>query len=141
MVLDSCIYHCFAPGEERGAYVANLERLVKPGGWRRVNAPRRARVTPTGGLAGTGGGGTVLGTMLFYHVESSCSYLANPLLPGGRIIMLVFSDKEPGTDGPHRCSQADIRGSYPPPGWQVGSGSLGHLRCACALINAPGVDT
>lgn len=31
VLLDSCIYHCFDQGPERGAYVANVGRLVKPG--------------------------------------------------------------------------------------------------------------
>lgn len=33
--------------------------------------------------------------------------------------MLVFSDKQPGSRGPVRVSQADIRASFPPPGWEV----------------------
>ncbi|KAL4424849.1 hypothetical protein ABPG77_011099 [Micractinium sp. CCAP 211/92] len=39
--------------------------------------------------------------------------------PGGRIVMLVFSDKQPGDQGPVRITKEDIHGSYPPPGWTV----------------------
>ncbi|KAL4424850.1 hypothetical protein ABPG77_011100 [Micractinium sp. CCAP 211/92] len=39
--------------------------------------------------------------------------------PGGRIVMLVFSDKQPGDQGPMRISKEDIHGSYPPPSWTV----------------------
>lgn len=31
VVLDANVFHCFAPGPDRDAYVANLARLVKPG--------------------------------------------------------------------------------------------------------------
>lgn len=33
VVLDSALYHVFQPGPSRDAYVANVHRLVKPGGW------------------------------------------------------------------------------------------------------------
>ena len=31
VVLDANLYHCFSPGANRDAYVANLAQLVKPG--------------------------------------------------------------------------------------------------------------
>lgn len=70
VVLDANVFHCFAPGPDRDAYVANLARLVKP---------------------------------------------------GGQLIMLVFSDKQGGSRGPVRISQADIHASFGPPDWAVES--------------------
>ncbi|PRW44457.1 SAM-dependent methyltransferase [Chlorella sorokiniana] len=70
VVLDANVYHCFSPGPDRDAYVANLARLVRL---------------------------------------------------GGRLVMLVFSDKQGGSRGPVRVSQADIRASFGPPGWEVES--------------------
>ena len=40
--------------------------------------------------------------------------------PGGRYFMLCFSDREPGTEGPRRVSQAEIRGTFSE-GWRVDS--------------------
>jgi SAM-dependent methyltransferase len=46
--------------------------------------------------------------------------LATLLRPGGRYFMLCFSDEEPGTAGPRRISQAEIRATFAV-GWQVES--------------------
>lgn len=62
-----------------------------------------------------------------YHVfargskdkEDYVRTLGQLLKPGGRIVMLVFSDKQPGDLGPVRITKEDIHGSYPPPGWTV----------------------
>lgn len=44
--------------------------------------------------------------------------LAAALAPGGRYFMMCFSDKEPGTWGPRRIPESDIRSSFPSP-WHV----------------------
>jgi SAM-dependent methyltransferase len=38
--------------------------------------------------------------------------LAHVTRPGGRLFLLCFSDEEPGTQGPRRVSQHEIRGSF-----------------------------
>jgi cyclopropane fatty-acyl-phospholipid synthase-like methyltransferase len=44
--------------------------------------------------------------------------LAHVARPGGRIFLLCFSDQEPGTQGPRRVSERDIRESFAD-GWDV----------------------
>jgi SAM-dependent methyltransferase len=44
--------------------------------------------------------------------------LAHVVRPGGRIFLLCFSDEEPGTHGPRRVSQAEIRQAFSG-GWIV----------------------
>jgi cyclopropane fatty-acyl-phospholipid synthase-like methyltransferase len=44
--------------------------------------------------------------------------LANVLRPGGVYHMLCFSDREPGTEGPRRLSQQEIRDAFRD-GWEV----------------------
>src|SRR4051812_20618610 len=44
--------------------------------------------------------------------------LAHVTKPGGRVFLLCFSDEEPGTQGPRRVSQREIRGSFAE-GWDV----------------------
>jgi len=44
--------------------------------------------------------------------------LAAVLSPGGTYFMLCFSDLEPGTYGPRRVTQAEIRGSFERP-WRI----------------------
>jgi SAM-dependent methyltransferase len=44
--------------------------------------------------------------------------LAHVTRPGGRLFLLCFSDEEPGTQGPRRVSQGEIRGSFSD-GWDV----------------------
>lgn len=46
--------------------------------------------------------------------------LASVLKPGGRLLLLCFSDKEPPGDGPRRISQQDIYDAFAGP-WQVES--------------------
>jgi methyltransferase (TIGR00027 family) len=46
--------------------------------------------------------------------------LSAVIRPGGRYFMLCFSDREPGTEGPRRVSQAEIRSTFSD-GWQVDS--------------------
>jgi cyclopropane fatty-acyl-phospholipid synthase-like methyltransferase len=38
---------------------------------------------------------------------------------GGRYHMLCFSDRQPGTLGPRRVSEAEIRAAFQPPDWRV----------------------
>src|SRR3954470_16853243 len=43
--------------------------------------------------------------------------LAHVTRPGGRLFLLCFSDEEPGTQGPRRVSQAEIREAFSD-GWE-----------------------
>lgn len=44
--------------------------------------------------------------------------LAHVTRPGGRLFLLCFSDEEPGTQGPRRVSEREIREAFAE-GWQV----------------------
>ena len=44
--------------------------------------------------------------------------LGSVLKPGGKLWMMCFSDKEPGTDGPRRVSQPEISDAFSD-GWDV----------------------
>src|SRR5262249_47273246 len=44
--------------------------------------------------------------------------LAHVTTPGGRLFLLCFSDEEPGTQGPRRVSQRELRQSFAD-GWDV----------------------
>jgi cyclopropane fatty-acyl-phospholipid synthase-like methyltransferase len=44
--------------------------------------------------------------------------LAHVTRPGGRLFLLCFSDEEPGTQGPRRVSEREIRESFSD-GWEV----------------------
>lgn len=44
--------------------------------------------------------------------------LAHVTRPGGRLFLLCFSDEEPGTQGPRRISEREIREAFAE-GWQV----------------------
>ena len=44
--------------------------------------------------------------------------LAHVTRPGGRLFLLCFSDEEPGTQGPRRVSQGEIRDAFAG-GWAV----------------------
>ena len=46
------------------------------------------------------------------------SGLAHVTRPAGRIFLLCFSDEEPGTQGPRRVSQRELRESYAD-GWEI----------------------
>jgi cyclopropane fatty-acyl-phospholipid synthase-like methyltransferase len=46
--------------------------------------------------------------------------LAKVVEPGGRIFLLCFSDKEPGTEGPRRVSRSELQEAFAD-GWQVES--------------------
>jgi len=46
--------------------------------------------------------------------------LASALKPGGRLFMLCFSEHEPGTEGPRRVTQDEIRAGFSA-GWRVDS--------------------
>ncbi len=46
--------------------------------------------------------------------------LASVVKPGGKIVMMCFSDKEPPGDGPRRVSQDEIRDAFAQ-GWDVES--------------------
>lgn len=60
----------------------------------------------------------------FFHVLSDTerpifvANLASVLYPGGTYFMLCFSDLEPGTYGPRRVTQAEIRASFERP-WRI----------------------
>jgi cyclopropane fatty-acyl-phospholipid synthase-like methyltransferase len=44
--------------------------------------------------------------------------LAHVTKPGGRVFVLCFSDEEPGTQGPRRVSQRELRESFAD-GWAI----------------------
>ena len=41
------------------------------------------------------------------------------LRPGGLGHVLCFSDEEPGTDGPRRVTQVELRAAFAPPAWEL----------------------
>jgi cyclopropane fatty-acyl-phospholipid synthase-like methyltransferase len=45
--------------------------------------------------------------------------LADALVPGGRYLMLCFSDRVPGAFGPRRISEAEIRDAFAGAAWEV----------------------
>ncbi|MCH7496859.1 MAG: class I SAM-dependent methyltransferase [Candidatus Marinimicrobia bacterium] len=59
-----------------------------------------------------------------FHVFSAAerpvfvNQLRSVLLPGGKYFMLCFSDREPGTSGPHRVSRNVIRSAFRD-GWRI----------------------
>jgi cyclopropane fatty-acyl-phospholipid synthase-like methyltransferase len=61
-----------------------------------------------------------------FHVfadESRAQYvdgLKTVLKPGGRLFLLCFSDKTPGSDGPRRLTESELRASFAD-GWQIES--------------------
>jgi SAM-dependent methyltransferase len=67
---------------------------------------------------------TVLDSGLF-HVFSDedraqfVAALAAVIPPGGRYYMLCFSDRQPGTLGPRRIAESEIREAFQPPDWRV----------------------
>ena len=68
---------------------------------------------------------TVLDCGLF-HVfgeEDRAAYVASlrsVLRPGGRYLMLCFSDRQPGTMGPHRLTGEQLRAAFTD-GWRIDS--------------------
>jgi hypothetical protein len=44
--------------------------------------------------------------------------LAHVTRPGGRLFLLCFSDEEPGTQGPRRVSERELRGAFAD-GWTI----------------------
>ncbi|HTM55256.1 MAG TPA: class I SAM-dependent methyltransferase [Pirellulales bacterium] len=46
--------------------------------------------------------------------------LASVIKPGGRLFLMCFSDEEPGTTGPRRVSQAELRTAFAT-GWEIES--------------------
>jgi SAM-dependent methyltransferase len=46
--------------------------------------------------------------------------LATVLKPGGRVFLMCFSDAEPGTDGPRRISERELRVAFAD-GWEIES--------------------
>lgn len=80
---------------------------------------------------------TVIDTGLF-HVFSDeerplfADSLATVLRPGGTYYMLCFSEREPGSWGPRRVTQAEIRATFSQ-GWRINA-----IRQATFEINQPG---
>jgi cyclopropane fatty-acyl-phospholipid synthase-like methyltransferase len=60
-----------------------------------------------------------------FHVfddEDRARYVASlrAIIPtGGRYYMLCFSDRQPGSTGPRRVSQSEIRQAFASPDWQI----------------------
>jgi hypothetical protein len=46
--------------------------------------------------------------------------LANVVKPGGRVFLMCFSNAEPGTDGPRRVSERELRDAFSK-GWEIES--------------------
>ena len=66
---------------------------------------------------------TIIDSGLFHVLSDTertlfITNLAAVLSPGGTYFMLCFSDLEPGTYGPRRVTQAEIRGSFERP-WRI----------------------
>jgi SAM-dependent methyltransferase len=77
---------------------------------------------------------TVLDCGLFHSFDSDerpdyAQSLASVTASGGQLLVLCFSDAEPGTWGPHRISQEDLRAAFNPArGWRVLSISPDRLE-------------
>jgi SAM-dependent methyltransferase len=65
--------------------------------------------------------------------------LRGALRPGGRYFMLCFSDREPGTTGPRRVSQAEIRDTFSE-GWRVDSIVSEHFATRDGSLGPEGPD-
>ncbi|GAA3229347.1 class I SAM-dependent methyltransferase [Actinocorallia longicatena] len=68
---------------------------------------------------------TVLDCGLFHTFDAAerAEYargLASVTVPGGHLVLLCFSDAEPGTWGPHRIRRADIEAAFTT-GWRIHS--------------------
>jgi len=53
--------------------------------------------------------------------------LANVVKPGGRVFLMCFSDAEPGTDGPRRVSERELRDAFAK-GWEIESLKPSHFE-------------
>jgi cyclopropane fatty-acyl-phospholipid synthase-like methyltransferase len=67
---------------------------------------------------------TVLDSGLFHVFDDEdrarfVAALAAVIPTGGRYYMLCFSDRQPGTLGPRRVSEAEISAAFQPPDWRV----------------------
>jgi cyclopropane fatty-acyl-phospholipid synthase-like methyltransferase len=78
----------------------------------------------------------------FFHVLSDgervefARGLHATLRPGGRYFMLCFSDLQPGSAGPRRVSQAEIRATFAD-GWRIDSIEAEHFAVLDAAIAGP----
>jgi SAM-dependent methyltransferase len=66
---------------------------------------------------------TVIDSGLFHVFDDEArtryvASLAAAVRPGGHYFMLCFSERQPGTDGPRRVTQAEIRAAFTT-GWRV----------------------
>ena len=67
---------------------------------------------------------TVVDSGLFHVFDDDdrAGYVASlaAVIPlDGRYCLLCFSDREPGTQGPRRVSQEEIRATFAPPEWRI----------------------
>jgi SAM-dependent methyltransferase len=67
--------------------------------------------------------GTIIDSGLFHVFDDQTrpryvTSLASVLRPGGRLYLMCFSDRQPGTCGPRRISQDDLRAAFSN-GWTV----------------------
>ena len=53
--------------------------------------------------------------------------LATVLKPGGNLLLMCFSDQEPGTEGPRRVSKAELKEAFAGP-WEIVSIAPCHLE-------------
>jgi cyclopropane fatty-acyl-phospholipid synthase-like methyltransferase len=67
---------------------------------------------------------TVLDSGLFHVFDDDdraryVAALAAAITPLGRYYMLCFSERQPGTLGPRRVSQQEIKAAFAPPDWRI----------------------
>lgn len=65
--------------------------------------------------------------------------LRHVLLPGGRLHLICFSDRQPGTEGPLRIRREILEREFAPPDWQIDT--IEECRYGCQqLPNGPQHD-
>ena len=88
---------------------------------------------------------TILDCGLFHVFDDAdraryVASLATAIEPGGRYHMLVFSDRQGGTLGPRRISQAEIRSSFDE-GWSILSIEPAILETTVGFLGGDGAES
>lgn len=116
---------------EQGCTVTGVDFLPKPLEAARRKAADRslpvtfvnADATKVHELGGTFDAVTDCGLFHVFDAAGRAAYtssLRTLLAPGAKVFMLCFSDAEPGTHGPRRISQSDLRSAFFD-GWHIES--------------------
>lgn len=116
---------------EQGCTVTGVDFLPKPLEMARRKAAERglpvtfvnADATKVHELGGAFDAVTDCGLFHVFDADGRAAYassLRNLLAPGAKVFMLCFSDDEPGTQGPRRISQNDLRSAFSD-GWRIES--------------------